>query len=176
MCAHFAIIIIIIVCYSPKHCFRLIEGQQSASWRINFVRFRCGDRIRTRDSSDRPNVRFGRTVRPNFYCAVWPKWQNFFLQNTELRQPLIFLFCLMTHMYTSLFWSLGKIAKRMPKLELNYHINLRLIVCLLDLQFRSRFLSAFYMFRSVRFSFGKQNFDWQLFGSGRTVKHWSVSH
>ena len=37
-------------CYSPKHCFRLIEGQQSASWRINFVRFRCGDRIRTRDS------------------------------------------------------------------------------------------------------------------------------
>ena len=35
-------------------------------------------------SSDRPNVRFGRTVRPNFYCAVWPKWQNFFLQNTEL--------------------------------------------------------------------------------------------
>ena len=24
-------------------------------------------------SSDRPNVRFGRTVRPNFYCAVRPK-------------------------------------------------------------------------------------------------------
>ena len=35
-------------------------------------------------TSDRPNVRFGRTVRPNFYCAVRPKWQNFFLQNTEL--------------------------------------------------------------------------------------------
>ena len=34
-------------------------------------------------SSDRPNVRFGWTVQPNFYCAVWPKWQNFFLQNTE---------------------------------------------------------------------------------------------
>ena len=34
--------------------------------------------------SDRPNVRFGRTVRLNFYCAVRPKWQNFFLQNTEL--------------------------------------------------------------------------------------------
>jgi hypothetical protein len=28
--------------------------------------------------SDRPNVWFGWTVRPNFYCAVWPKWQNFF--------------------------------------------------------------------------------------------------
>ena len=37
-------------CYRPKHCFRLFEGQQSASWRINFARFRCGDRIRTRDS------------------------------------------------------------------------------------------------------------------------------
>ena len=24
-------------------------------------------------NSDRPNVRFGRTVRPNFYCAVRPK-------------------------------------------------------------------------------------------------------
>ena len=35
-------------------------------------------------TSDRPNVRFGRTVRPNFYCAVRPKWQNFLLQNTEL--------------------------------------------------------------------------------------------
>ena len=34
--------------------------------------------------SDWPNVRFGRTVWPNFYCAVRPKWQNFFLQNTEL--------------------------------------------------------------------------------------------
>jgi hypothetical protein len=34
--------------------------------------------------SDRPNVRFGRTVRPNFYCAVRPKLQNFLLQNTEL--------------------------------------------------------------------------------------------
>ena len=43
-------IIIIFFCYSPKHCFRLIEGQQSPSWRINFVRFRCGNRIRTRDS------------------------------------------------------------------------------------------------------------------------------
>ena len=60
--------------------------------------------------SDRPNVRFGRTVLPNFYCAVRPKWQNFFLQNTELfsyyiqwqQQPFIFLFCLMTHMYVAL--------------------------------------------------------------------------
>ena len=54
--------------------------------------------------SDRPNVRFGRTVRPNFYCAVRPKSQNFFLQNTELfsRQPFIFLFCLMIHMFAAL--------------------------------------------------------------------------
>ena len=32
--------------------------------------------------SDRPNVWFGRTVQANFYCSVWPKWQNLFLQNT----------------------------------------------------------------------------------------------
>ena len=53
--------------------------------------------------SDRPNIRFGQTVRPNFYCAVRPKWQNFFLQNTELfsQQPFIFLFCLMTHIIQS---------------------------------------------------------------------------
>ena len=37
---------------------------------------------------------------------------------------------------------------------------------------RSRFLCSFYMFGSVRFRFGKQNFDWLvLFGSCRTVKH-----
>ena len=35
-------------------------------------------------TSDRLNIRFDRTVWPNFYCAVWPKWQNFFLQNIEL--------------------------------------------------------------------------------------------
>ena len=59
-----------------------------------------------------------------------------------------------------------------PKSEENYHINLRLFVCLLDIQFMSRFLCAFYMFGSVRFRFGKQNFDWLvLFGLGRTVKH-----
>mgnify|MGYP007015527449 CR=1 FL=1 len=56
--------------------------------------------------SDRPNVRFGRTVRPNFYCAVRPRWQNFFLQNTELfsRQPFI----LMTHIYAAfIVWILS---------------------------------------------------------------------
>ena len=36
------------------------------------------------DISDQTNLRFGQTVRPNFYPAVRPKWQNFFLQNTEL--------------------------------------------------------------------------------------------
>jgi len=47
------------------------------------------------------------------------------------------------------------------------------IVCLLDLWFRSRFLSAFQMFGSVRFRFGKLNFNWLVqFGSGRTLKHW----
>ena len=34
-------------------------------------------------TSDRPNVRFGQTVPPNFYRAVGAKWQNFFLQNTD---------------------------------------------------------------------------------------------
>ena len=34
------------------------------------------------------------------------------------------------------------------------------------------FFCTFYMFGSVRFWFGKQNFSWLvLFGSGRTVKH-----
>ena len=43
---------------------------------------------------------------------------------------------------------------------------------MLDLQFKPRFLCAFYMFGSVRFRFGKQNFGWLvLFGSGITVKH-----
>ena len=37
-------------------------------------------------TSDRPNV------RPNFYCANRPKWQNFFLQNTELFPILCFSF------------------------------------------------------------------------------------
>ena len=47
-----------------------------------------------------------------------------------------------------------------------------MLVWLLDLQFRSRFLCAFYMFDSVRFRFGKQNFDWLVrFGLGRMVKH-----
>ena len=42
-----------------------------------------------------------------------------------------------------------------------------MFICLLDLQLRSRFLCTFYMFGSVRFWFGKQNFDWLvLFGSG----------
>ena len=64
----------------------------------------------SRRCSDRPNARFGRTVWPNFYCAVWPKWQNFFLQNTELFlyyiqcqwHPFIFFFCLMTLIYALL--------------------------------------------------------------------------
>ena len=47
-----------------------------------------------------------------------------------------------------------------------------LFVYLLDLQFRYRFLCAFYMFGSVWFWFGKQNFDClALFGSGRRVQH-----
>ena len=67
-------------------------------------------------SSDRPNVRFGPTVRPNFYRAVRPKWQNFFLQNTEL-----FLYYIQWQWHPfHHYWSIGKIAKRMltePKLE-----------------------------------------------------------
>ena len=33
------------------------------------------------------------------------------------------------------------------------------------------FLCAFHIFRSVWFRFGKQNFNWHQFCSGRTVKH-----
>ena len=47
--------------------------------------------------SDRLNVRFGQTVRPNFYCAVRPKWQNFFHIAFS-----IFLFCLMTYIWLAL--------------------------------------------------------------------------
>ena len=42
------------------------------------------ENIPSKESSDRPNIRFGQTVWPNFYCEVRPKWQNCFLQNTEL--------------------------------------------------------------------------------------------
>ena len=52
--------------------------QEEIGWITTFHLFICSW------SSDRPNVWFGRTVRPNFYCSVWPKWQNLFLQNTEL--------------------------------------------------------------------------------------------
>ena len=86
---------------------------------------------------------FGWTVRLNFYCAVRPKWQNFFLQNTEPFFRITFnangilsYFCFAK--WPTCTWSLGKIAKRMPtepKLEWNYHINLKLFVCLLDLGF-----------------------------------------
>ena len=88
-------------------------------------------------------------------------------------QSFVLLNALMTHQ------SLGKIAKRMPtvpKLEQNYHINLKLFVCLLDLgfkpttttmsnlklffsllelQFRPRFLCALCMFGLVWFRFGQ---------------------
>ena len=54
-------------------------------------------------TSDPLNVRFGRTVWPNFYFAVRPKWKNFFLQNTEL---FYHIQCqrlhLMIHMYVAL--------------------------------------------------------------------------
>ena len=76
-------------------------------------------------NSDRPNVRFGRTVRPNFYCAVRPKWQNFFLQNTELFFVLHSMSMASFHTFVLLndqhfIIVIGKIAKRMstePKLE-----------------------------------------------------------
>ena len=47
-------------------------------------------------------------------------------------------------------------------LDLSFTPNSLKIVCLLDLQFRSRFLCAFYMFGSVPFWFCKQNFDWMI--------------
>ena len=47
-------------------------------------------------SSDRPNIWFGRTVRPNFYVLVRPKWQNLFLQNTELFSLLYIAFFKLT--------------------------------------------------------------------------------
>ena len=136
------------------------------------------------------DLTFG-SVKPNFDCTVRPKWQNFFMQNIEPFFRITFnangilsYFCFAK--WPTCTWSLGKIAKRMPtepKLEWNYHINLKLFVCLLDLGFtpnnlfvrllfRSRFLCAFYMFGSVRFQFGKQNFDWLvLFCSGRKIKY-----
>ena len=61
--------------------------------------------------------------RPNFYCAVRPKWQNFFLQNTEFFFRITFnangilsYFCFAkwTTCMRHYHWSLGKIAKIMP--------------------------------------------------------------
>ena len=111
-------------------------------------------------------VQFGPNDR-TFFCRA----QNFFSFHIQCQwHPFIFLFCLVNQTYEAL--SLGKIVKRMPELESNYHIKLKLFVCLVDLKFRSRFLCAFYMFSSVPFPFRKQNFDWLvLFGSGRMVKH-----
>ena len=57
-------------------------------------------------------------------------------------------------------------------IQASHLINSKLFVCLLDLWFRTRFLCTFYMFGSVRFRFGKRNFNLLvLFGSGRTIKH-----
>ena len=74
--------------------------------------------------SDRTNIRFCWIVRPHFYCAVWPKWQYFFLQNTKLffalhSMPMasfhIFVLLNVSHVCTRRYhWSLGEIAKRMP--------------------------------------------------------------
>ena len=61
-------------------------------------------------------------------------------------------------------------------LDLGFTPNQLKIVCLLDLHFRSRFLCAFYMFGSVRFQFGKQNFDWLVrFGQNSKTLVWSVT-
>ena len=54
--------------------------------------------------------------------------------------------------------------------------SLKLFVCLLDLQFRSRFLCTCYMFGSVWFRFGKQNLDVlvRFRQNGKTLL-WSVT-
>ena len=55
-------------------------------------------------------------------------------------------------------------------LDLSFTPNSFKIVSLLDLQFRSRFLCTFYMFDSVPFWFGKQNYDWMArFGQNSTT-------
>jgi hypothetical protein len=67
--------------YTTAHC--------SSSWMWRYFSAHCSSpqmngKKNCVCGSDRPNVRFGRSVRPNFYCAVRHKWQNFFLQDTEL--------------------------------------------------------------------------------------------
>ena len=52
-------------CYRPKHCFRLFEGQQSA-------RFRCGDRLRTRDSRMREGLEEISPELPQFEIKTHP--------------------------------------------------------------------------------------------------------
>ena len=55
--------------------------------------------------SDRLNIRFSQTVLPNFYCLVWPKWQNLFLQNTELFSLLYIGFSnWLFYMFCSVWW------------------------------------------------------------------------
>ena len=51
--------------------------------------------------SDRLNVRFGRTVRPNFVCSVWPKWQNLF--SAEHRTFFFTIYCIFQNGYLRSF-------------------------------------------------------------------------
>ena len=97
--------------------------------------------------SDRPNVRFGRTVRPNcsaklLLCGLAQMTELFSAEHRTLfcitfnGNGILSHFC--SAKWPTCTWSLGKIAKRMPtepKLEWNYHINLKLFVCFLDLGF-----------------------------------------
>ena len=91
-------------------------------------------------------VRFGPNDR-TFFCRT----QNFFFSyNIQCRwHSFILLFCLMSHMYMYVII--------VCQIQASHLINLKLFVCLLDLQFRSRFLSAVTCL--------------VLFGFGRTVNH-----
>ena len=57
-------------------------------------------------------------------------------------------------------------------IKLSYQLK---IVCLLDLQFGSRFLCPFYMSGSVRFQFGKQNFC-SVWAERQNTLLWSVTN
>ena len=76
-------------------------------------------------------VRFGPNDR-TFFCRT----QNLFFCIKFNANGILSYFCFAK--WATCTWSLDKIAKRMqmePKLEWNYHINLKFFVCLLDLGF-----------------------------------------
>ena len=76
ICMHVATTTMIHLCAKWK----VVDTKYSIHWK-RAARY-------SHQGNDRPNILFGRTVQPNFYCLV----QNLYLQNTELYYIIILHF------------------------------------------------------------------------------------